>query len=236
MPREPTLTHNPLPDEPLDEGDGLGVGEGARVVEPAAGVRTGAVLGGDAGAVAATLDSVVPPDPPDPEPRPPGAVGLGLGLAPGAGLLVGPALAPWLPLLPDGPVAPPRRPDGAGLLPTGMPCAALPVGAAPKIVPPRDACGSCTTRIDSPDARTRNVAPATTPMTGSALPAGCLRTTAPARAKDVRTRSASNATASCVTGSGGPMFIRLCCRSLRSTALRSTWVRVGSRYNTVCRP
>ena len=59
------------------------------------------------------------------------------------------------------------------------------------------------TRIDTADRARKAIAPADTTMTGTVLPAGWERKTAPARPAAVRIRSASSASASWGAGSRG---------------------------------
>jgi len=89
--------------------------------------------------------------------------------------------------------------------------------------------GSCRTRIETVE-KTRNaIAPPEIIMTGTVLPAGCRRKTAPACPTVVLIRSASSASANCAAGSRGQWPIRADSRSLRSAARRSWVVRPDSR-------
>ena len=73
-------------------------------------------------------------------------------------------------------------------------------------------------------------------MIGRVLPAGCRRSTAPARPMPVLIRSANSASASCPAGSPGLCPIRADSRSLRSADRRCGLVRPDSRYTMVVRP
>jgi hypothetical protein len=64
--------------------------------------------------------------------------------------------------------------------------------------------GGWMTRMDAADRARKAIAPAETTMTGTVLPAGWERKTAPAHPILVRTRSTARARASCSAGSRGP--------------------------------
>ncbi len=76
-------------------------------------------------------------------------------------------------------------------------------GGAPETCNWSDADGGRRTWIETVESSRKAIAPADTTMTGRVLPAGCSRKTAPVWPAPVRTRSASRASVSCATGSGG---------------------------------
>ena len=78
--------------------------------------------------------------------------------------------------------------------------------------------------------KSRNaIAPPDSTMIGTVLPAGCSRSTRPARPMPVLIRSVNSANASCAAGSGGQCPIRAVSRSLRSADRRCPAVMPSSR-------
>lgn len=209
-PSDPRFTHAPLL-LALGVSQALAVladvGQALAVLADVAGaaaededLAAGAALEGAAGAalegaasgagVGSALPARIPPLPessraPAPCPALPGTPVAGSDPAPGS--------RPAEPgsVLPDGDEAPVRVFSGR-------------LAAAPANGGGPETRGGWMTRMDAADRARKAIAPAETTMTGTVLPAGWERKTAPAHPILVRTRSTARARASCSAGSRGP--------------------------------
>ncbi len=98
----------------------------------------------------------------------------------------------------------PDPPDAGACDDLGMRAAmAVTAGAGPAAAGCIDDGAVCRTRIETVENKRKTIAPAETAMTGTVLPAGCERKTAPVCPTPVLIRSASSASPSCRAGSGG---------------------------------
>ncbi len=110
----------------------------------------------------------------------------------------------WCPLTALAWPARPNPPDAATCDDLGMRAAmAVTAGAGPAAAGWTDAGAVCRTRIETVENKRKTIAPAETAMTGTVLPAGCERKTAPVCPTLVLIRSASSASPSWGAGSGG---------------------------------
>lgn len=155
---------------------------------------------------------------PVPDPDTAGEVNNADPADPGWAAVTGPLPEPTWPGPPGRPAPGPRDAPGEGALMGGGPEA----GRCSEVRGGR-------TRIETAESRRKAIAPPDITMTGTVLPAGWRRKTAPACPTPVLIRSASSASASCAAGSAGQYPIRADSRSLRSAARRSAAVRPESR-------
>lgn len=216
MPNGPSVTHTVVPaavgGPPRGDGlaDGLGVrGPGVPAVGVASEADVVSVAGWVGGDAAAELVSGVPTFAGGgaqtvlrvlPEPPVPGSPGPGDRLAvPVPCRLVAPAL-------------------GAGMLACAAP-----------MRPDPAAVGVWMILMETADTSRNPITAAERTMTGTAAPAGWVRTMARAWPNAISTRSAISAAASGTAGSLGLSPIRPCWRSRRSVAARWAWVSPGSR-------
>ncbi len=136
----------------------------------------------------------------------------------------------WCPLTESAWPAWPNPPDAGACDDLGMRAAkAVTAGAGPEDGDWTGADAVGRTRIETVENKRKTIAPAETTMTGTVLPAGWERKTAPVWPTLVLIRSANSASPSCAAGSGGQYPIRADSRSLRSAAWRSRAVRPESR-------
>src|SRR6266567_7827354 len=210
IPSGPTFTQTPPGDVLL--GAGFGPDEDGAAASCGGAVAAGgrlAALGADVGGGSAPPLRVVPPVPvpallPPPVPwPPPAAVRLG-------GLASDPSRSPeprWVSCLlsdpgpgwpgPPNPAARPRDAPEMGIAP------AVTTGGVPEADDWVAVRGVGRTRIETVEKSRKAIAPPESTMTGTVLPAGCRRKTAPARPMAVLIRSASSANTSCTAGSRG---------------------------------
>jgi hypothetical protein len=220
-PSGPTFTQAPHCDVLLGAGFGAdgAVAPWGGVVAAGGGVLL-AAWGADVGVGSAPpLRGVPPPLLLVPLPWPP----LPPVPAPGPAPLPGPVSAPW----------PPPAAAGLGGLASDAPemgiASAVATGNAPEADDGVAVRGAGRTRIETVEKSRNAIAPPESTMTGTVLPAGCRRKTAPARPMAVLIQSASSANASRAAGSRGQWPIRADSRSLRSADRRCGVVRPDNR-------
>ena len=119
--------------------------------------------------------------------------GSGSSNAPGTGAALPDATLPDA-TLPDATLADATRPDATG------------AAAAPASWP--GGRGPCPSRTETGESKRKAIAPADTTMSGTALPAGWQRKTAPTQPRPVLIRSLNRANTSCGAGNAGQYPIR----------------------------